>query len=378
MLIRLEIRAAWLALLLLLPLLASCGKEEAPAQGRGEDRPVPVTTALVGRSAWSDTLQALGTVQARESVTLTSKVSEVVEDVHFDSGDQVRAGAPIITLRGNAQQAALVEAQAMFNEAEQLYRRQTELAERQLIARSQLDTQRAARDVARARVQQMRSDIGDRSVRAPFTGVLGLRQVSPGSLITPSTAIATLDDISSVYVDFQVPEAALASVQPGNALTGASVAYPGRVFEGVVSVIDSRIDPATRAVSVRGEFPNPDRTLRPGMLMDVRLFRPEREALLVPEIAVVQVGRDTFVYRVTQDGSVEQAPIEVGARREGKVEVVKGLEPGQRIVIDGTGKLRAGVKVVEVKPGAPPPQSGATAAPASGKPAPAATATGRG
>ncbi|HLM54295.1 MAG TPA: efflux RND transporter periplasmic adaptor subunit, partial [Pseudoxanthomonas sp.] len=282
--------------------LASCGGKDPAPQGPRGDRPIPVTTAVVRTSEWVDELQALGTVKARESVTLTSKVSEVVANVHFESGDQVRAGAPIITLRGDAQRAALAEAQAAYAEAEQLFERQSELIEQQLIARSQLDTQRAARDSALARVQQVRADIGDRAVRAPFGGVLGLRQVSPGSLITPTTAIATLDDISRVYVDFQVPEASLASVRNGSRVGGTTAAYRDRTFAGEVSAVDARIDPATRAVSVRADFPNAERLLRPGMLMGVRLFQPPRQAIAVPEIAVVQVGRDSFVYRVKEDG----------------------------------------------------------------------------
>lgn len=354
---------------MLLAMLVACSKDEPASRGSGGGgEAIPVTTQQVKASAWNDSLQGIGTVQARESVTLTSKVSEVVQDVHFESGDEVRAGAPLITLRGNAQQAALVEAQATYMEADRLYKRQNELAQQQLIARSALDSQRATRDAAMARVQQMRSDIGDRNVRAPFSGVMGLRQVSPGSLITPTTAIATLDDISRVFVDFQVPEAALATVQNGSPVTGASVAYPGREFQGLVTAVDTRIDAATRAVSVRADFPNPERLLRPGMLVDIRMFRPERQALVIPEIAVVQVGRESFVYRVATDGSVEQARIKAGGRRDGKVEIVEGLAAGERIVIDGTGKLRAGVKVREAKPGAPPPRNAteASAAPAQG------------
>lgn len=328
--------------------LAACGNNGA-AQPAAASAAIPVTTQVVKTSAWSDTLQALGTAKARESVTLTAKVSEIVQEVHFESGQEVSAGQRLITLRGEAQQAALLEAQAAFNEAEQLYRRQSELAQQQLISRSNLDTQRALRDSAEARVRQMRSDIGDRNVRAPFAGVLGIRQVSPGSLITPTTVIATLDDISRMYVDFQVPEAALASVAIGNTVTATAAAYPGRKFEGTVQTIEARIDPGTRAVTVRAEFPNPDRELRPGMLMEVRLFRPERQALVIPEIAVVQVGRDSFVYRVKADGSVEQAPVTAGVRREGKVEITQGVAVGDRIVIDGTGKLRPGVKVTEAE-----------------------------
>jgi membrane fusion protein (multidrug efflux system) len=357
-----QTRARATVVVLLVSLLAACDKQPANASGPGAGaaaKPIPVTTMVVQPSAWSDSLQAIGNVTARESVTLTSKVSEVVQDVHFESGDEVRAGTPLVTLRGDSQQAALVSAQALYAEAEQLYKRQVSLADQQLVARASLDTQKSIRDAALARVQQMRADIGDRNVRAPFAGVLGLRQVSPGALITPSTVIATLDDVSRVYADFQVPESALASVQAGNQVTGTTVAYPGREFTGNVSTVDARLDPNTRAVTVRADFPNPDRALRPGMLLDVRLFRPERQALVIPEIAVVQVGRESFVYRVKADGSVEQAKVVAGVRRDGKVEILEGLTGGDRIVIEGTGKLRPGVKVADT-----PPQAAAAGTPA--------------
>ena len=326
--------------------LSGCGKEASSEDTRG-DRPVPVTTTQVRLQPWSDSVQALGNVKARESVTITAKVSETVQRVHFDSGDVVRAGAPLVTLSGQSQQAALAEAQAAANEAESLYQRQAALAAQQLIARSALDSQRATRDAARARVAQMRAEIGDRTIRAPFAGVLGLRQVSPGSLVTPGTPIATLDDTARVFVDFPVPEAMLANVAVGQSLSATSAAYPGRKFDGLVSTIDARVDPATRALTVRGDFANADRALRPGMLLQVTLSRPERPALLVPEIAVVQVGNASFVYRVKPDDSVERADVRIGARRGGLAEVTAGLKAGDRVVVDGTGKLRPGSTVVE-------------------------------
>ena len=202
----------------------------------------------------------------------------------------------------------------------------------------------------------MRADIGDRSIRAPFAGVLGMREVSPGALVTPGTVIATLDDISRVHVDFAVPEVHLAHLAQGQALAGTSVAWPGVTFEGEVSSIDARVDPATRAVIVRGDFPNRERKLRPGMLLQVQLSRPQRQALVLPEIAVVQVGRDTFVWRVKGDGTVERVPIQVGERRAGQVEVLRGLDAGDRIVVDGTGKLRPGLQVSDAAGGDAPVQ----------------------
>ncbi|WP_428695957.1 efflux RND transporter periplasmic adaptor subunit [Stenotrophomonas chelatiphaga] len=328
---------------LVLVMLAGCKGEPQAARRQGAD--VPVTAQVVESAAWSDTLQALGTAKARESVTITAKVSEIIERVHFESGQQVAAGTPLVTLRGLAQQAALTQAQATFAEADQLYKRQRELAQQRLVASSTLDTQKAIRDSAEARVAEMQSEIGDRSVRAPFAGVLGIRQVSPGSLVTPTTAIATLDDIQRMHVDFQVPEAELSSLANGNKVEATSVAWPGRTFEGEVTTIDARVDPSTRAVTVRADFANGDHALRPGMLLDVRIYRPERQALVVPEIAVVQVGRDSFVYRLKADSTVERADVVTGARRAGVVELKQGIQAGERIIVDGTGKLRPGLKV---------------------------------
>lgn len=337
---------ACVAAIVLLLALSGCGKDAASEGSTGE-RPVPVTTVQVRLQPWSDTVQALGNVKARESVTITAKVSETVQRVHFDSGDVVAAGAPLVTLSGQSQQAALAEAQAAANEAESLYRRQSALVAQQLIARAALDSQRATRDAARARVAQMRAEIGDRTIRAPFAGVLGLRQVSPGALVTPGTAIATLDDTARVFVDFPVPEAMLAQVAAGQSLGATSPAYPGRSFDGLVSTVDARVDANTRALTVRGDFANADRALRPGMLLQLTLSRPQRPALLVPEIAVVQVGNSAFVYRVKPDASVERADVRIGTRRDGLAEVIEGLRAGDRIVVDGTGKLRPGSKVVE-------------------------------
>lgn len=327
--------------------LNGCGDDKGAAGPgvRGADRPVPVTTEVVQLRDFSDSLRALGTVHAREAVTITAKVSETVQQVHFDSGDMVARGAPLVTLSGQQQQAALSEAQASASEATRLYKRQSDLAAQQLIARALLDAQQATRDAANARVAQIRAQLGDRIIRAPFTGVLGIRQVSPGALVTPGTAIATLDDIARIYVDFPLPERDLALASVGQLVTGTSASWPGRSFNGTVTAIDPRIDAASRAINVRADFPNPDRSLRPGMLVEVSLHRAARQALLLPEIAVVQVGEKTFVWRVDAAGKVAQADVKIGVRRDGMAEVVSGLSAGDRIVVEGTGKLRPGATV---------------------------------
>jgi len=316
--------------------------------GKGANGPVPVVMATVRMQPWQDTLRALGTVKGRESVTVTAKVSETVQQVHFDSGDAVARGAPLVTLSGQQQVASLAAAEASAKEADALYKRQAGLAAQQLIARASLDAQRATRDAAFAQVAQIRANLSDRVIRAPFAGVLGIRQVSPGALVTPGTVIATLDDIASVYIDFPVPETQLAGIGSGQAITATGSAWPGQTFDGTVQVVSPRLDAGSRAATVRGAFPNPRGLLKPGMLLDVAVVRGEREAVVVPEIAVVQVGSETYAWRVRPDGTVEKAPIEVGGRVPGQVMVANGLKAGDRIVTDGVNKLKPGAKVKAV------------------------------
>jgi membrane fusion protein (multidrug efflux system) len=330
---------------LLFAILAGCGKENADPRKAGNA--IPVTTTAVTSVKWRDTIEALGTSRANESVTLTAKVSETVRKVGFESGDIVQAGAVLIDLSSGQQLAGLEEARAAYQEAEAQLKRQEELASRQLVSVSTIDTQRSVRDAAKARMDVVRAQLSDRVVTAPFNGLLGLRQVSVGTLVTPGTAIATLDDISVIKLDFTVPERFLAVLGRGQQISAQSVTYPGKDFTGKVESIDSRIDPATRSVTVRALIPNPDSLLRPGMLLSVRLYQNARETLVLPELAVLQVGMESFVYRVTPESTVERVKVQVGSRRKGEVEIAQGLNAGDRVVLEGTVKVRDGIKIVE-------------------------------
>lgn len=341
-----------LLLLLLTALLALAGcSAEPPAANRAP--PATVTTTAVASKPWSDAIEALGTARANESVMVTAKVTETVVRVNFEDGDLVEAGDVLVDLSGRVETAGLAEAAAAFRETQKQFQRQEQLTAQKLIPASQLDTQRAAMDTARARLDATRARLADRVITAPFAGVLGFRQVSPGTLVTPGTTIASLDDVSLMKLDFAVPESFLAALASGQSITALSSAYPGREFNGQVTTVDSRVDPVTRAVTVRAEIPNPDRLLRPGMLLTLRVFQPERQALVVPEISVIQVARDAHVFRVLPDDTVEQVGVKLGQRRRGEVEVLDGLAAGDRIVVDGIVKLRQGARIVEVAKPAP-------------------------
>ncbi len=333
-------------------LLSACGGGPAQQAQRGGP-PVTVRSTVIAPGEWQDSVQALGTAKANESLTITAKVSETVQKVAFDSGDFVEAGQVLVDLTGQVQLAGLEEARAAYKEAEQQLKRGEELAAKHLIPGSQLDTQRATRDAARARMDQVRAQLSDRVITAPFDGVLGLRQVSPGALVTPGTAITTLDDVSIIKLDFSVPETLIAALAPGQSVSALSAAYPEQVFTGVLRTIDSRVDPVTRSVLARADIPNPERRLRPGMLLTVDVRRAPRQALALPELALLQIGRNSFVFRVAADGTVAQVPVKTGARERGRVEILDGIAAGDRIVVEGTVKLRAGAKVVEA--GANPP-----------------------
>lgn len=337
-------------------MLAACGRQ---GQEERKDAPAVVTTMRVASQPWRDSIEALGTARANESVSIVAKVSDVVTRLAFDSGERVRAGQLLVDMNSSAQRADVAAAEASLRDAEQQLRRGSELARQQLIAQGQLETLRANRDSAAAALASRRAAVADRTLVAPFAGVLGLRQVSVGALVGPGTTITTLDDDSRIKLDFTVPESVLSSLARGQSISARSDAWPGVSFEGTVADIDSRIDPETRAITVRALLPNPDGRLRAGMLLRVAVRLPERQALVLPEIAVQQEGSQASVFRVGAGDTVAQVPVTLGSRSAGKVEIVSGLKAGDRIVVEGIVKLHDGSHIVEAQPAA---ASGATPA----------------
>lgn len=334
------------ATILLLSLIG-CGSEP-PAQGRpGGPAPVKVVTESVERGDWVDTIEALGTARANESVTLTAKVTETVVRVNFEDGDQVEEGQLLVDLSGRAEVAALEEAQAAYTETLKQYERQVDLVSQGTLSKSTLDSLVASRDAAKARMEAIRARLADRVIAAPFAGVLGFRQVSQGTLVTPGTAIATLDDIDPIKLDFSVPETAMASVASGQTIRARSAAFPQSEFSGEVKVVGSRVDAVTRAVTVRAEIANPGGILRPGMLLTVKLELPTRETIAIPEIALIQVGTSQSVFTVDAEGRAQSTEVRAGARKAGRVEILEGLQQGDRLVTEGIVKLRQGTPVVE-------------------------------
>ena len=303
-----------------------------------------VTVARVRKDQVFDTVEALGTAQANESVTINAKVTDTVRHVNFSDGDYVNAGTVLAELTNQEETASLAEARANLEDAQNDLRRQEDISAKGLGSKSALDSARSKVAAQQARYDAVVARLKDHVILAPFGGLLGFRQVSPGTMVSPNTSITTIDDISTIKLDFTVPEAFLGAMTQGARVIAQSVSYPGRNFEGVVKTVGSRIDPITRAATVRAHVPNADHALRPGMLLTVQVLTTQHPALVVPESAVFQVQNRAYVYRV-EDFVAHQQQVEVGGRHFGTAEVLSGINDGDLIVVEGIVKLREGLKV---------------------------------
>jgi membrane fusion protein, multidrug efflux system len=324
------------------------GDKSAPGAGGpnagGPARGVAVVTAHPAKKEFAYEVEALGTLRANESVDITAKVADRVAAIHFSEGQQVRKGNVLIELDNMEARADLAAAEAAASDSRSQYKRSQELFQTKALSEAQLDQLQATLLANEARVAAARSRLADRVITAPFNGRVGLRNVSLGGLVNPGAVITTLDDLSVVKLDFSVPEQFLSTLQPGLTVQAQSTAYSDSTFDGRVASIDTRVDPTTRSVAIRALIDNRDGRLRPGMFMTVKLVRPEGQALMLPEQAIVPENEKHFVY-VVADGKAQKREIKIGRRRPGEVEVLQGLSADDGVVIDGTQNLRDGVPV---------------------------------
>jgi len=314
-----------------------------------------VIVAEAARVPFPLSVEALGTAVANEAVEIRPQISETVVAIEFEEGQQVEAGDVLVELRNSQALAQVAAARAVLVDSEGKYRRAERMLESQLVAESELEALRARRDADQAALDAAEARLAETVVRAPFAGRVGLRRVSLGSLVNPSTVITTLDDTDPIKLDFDVPETALGLLAEGLPVEAVSAAWPDTVFEGTVASIDTRVDPVSRTVTVRALVPNRGRLLRPGMFLTVRLLRRDVTALMVPEQALIPEQSRQFVLVVGEDGIVEKREVRAGRRRPGAVEILSGLDGGEVVVVEGTQKARAGEAVeiqdrIEVEP----------------------------
>ncbi len=333
--------ARWLASAVLFLVLVGSAQAAPP--------PTPVIVSTVESMPFEDRVEALGTLRANESVDLTASVTETVSAIHFDDGDRVEAGQLLVEMTSAEEQARLKEARAREREAASQYRRVQSLAKQGTASQSLLDERSREWQTARAQLVAIESRLSDRVLKAPYSGVMGLRNISVGTLIEPGDLIATLDDDSTLKLDLSVPSVYLATLAPGLPVTATTPAYPDSEFEGVVRSIDTRIDPVTRSFVARVLLPNDNRLLKPGLLMQVTLRKRPRTALVIPEEALMPLGREQFVLvaEPTDEGHrVNKRQVKIGTRRPGLVEVTTGLAIGEQVVTHGGLRVRPGQSVV--------------------------------
>lgn len=316
--------------------------------GRRGPPPTQVSVVVAQPRTFIDAIEVLGMAKGAQSVTLSAATTQLVERVHIRDGEAVAKGAVLVELKATEQNAGLAQAEAQLIQAQRAYERWKKLGEEGWAAKASIDQYEAAYLSAQADVAAARARQGDRTIRAPFSGVVGLTDIAPGALINPGAPIVTLDDLRTVRVDFSVPERYLASLREGQTIYAKADAYPGETIRGQISKLDTRVDQATRAITARAEFPNPGRRLKSGMMVRVSIARGERQGVSAPESALSMEGDRAFVYVLAQDGDrtvAEQRPVVAGARRDGFVELVEGVRTGERLVADGLNKITAGQAV---------------------------------
>lgn len=316
----------------------------APRAG-GPGARVQVAIAPVRQAPVVERVESIGTARAREAITVTSRVSGIVAAINFEEGQKVEAGQVLVELDRSQQVAAYDRARAAADDARTRLNRARQLRATQAVAEAQIDQLEAALRQAEAQVREAAARIEEMKIIAPFAGRVGLRQVSLGALIQPGTVVTTLDDLTRLRVEFAIPEVFIARLAAGQRVEATSAAYGDRRFAGVVTVIDTRIDPATRTVRAIAEFDNPDETLKPGLFLNIALTLAERPtALLVPEEAIDPVGDRAFVFAVRNGRAVRQE-VKLGTRVRGEVEVLEGIAPDEQVVVRGLQRLRDGVPV---------------------------------
>ena len=336
------------------------GGRGGPGGGRGQ----AVAEAIATPREFADQIRVLGVARSRHSVNITSNTTELITRVMFTDGQRVAAGAPLVELQAREEDADLIQARARLVQAEREYDRYKTLAERGVAPRITAEQAETTLHTARAAVAASEARRGDRVLRAPFAGVLGLTTVTPGTLITPGSVITTLDDTSSVRVDFPLPERYLGVLQVGTPLTATSDAYAGEAFAGRIALLDTRVNEQTRAVIARAEFANPGHRLRPGMMMRVAVQQGRRQSLAVPEAAVQYEGQGAFVYRIARGEkgtTAQRVEVQTGAVEGGYVEILSGLDNNDHVVASGLNRIQPGAPV-SVGGGAGEQTSGARAA----------------
>ena len=321
--------------------------ESQGQQNKRQAKATQVQAHTVTTSRQANIIESLGTARANQAIKLVSAQSDYIKHIHFDDGDKVQKGQLLIELQDAEEKTRVEELEIRLKEENRKLNRLKQLAKTQATARSALDEQEASFEATKTQLASAKIKLLEMKLYAPFSGTLGLREVSKGTFVNTSTEITTLDDTSIIKTDFNVPEKYLAQLSIGMTVTATSPAYPTNTFSGKVSHIASRIDSATRSVKITANFDNKENALRSGMLLYTQLELSAENTLMVPEKSLIPQQDKHFVY-VVNKGKIEKRQVVIGIRRGGWVAISSGLVEGEVVVTEGIIKVRPG-SLVSVK-----------------------------
>ncbi len=314
----------------------------AEKRRRGGAVPVEADTARI--ESMPVVAEAVGTTVARQSIEITPLSDGRIEAIAFDAGQQVKAGHVLVRLDSDIERADLKQAEAARGRAMLELDRITVLRQKNVATKATVDELASNLVAAEASESRARRKLADRTIRAPFAGTLGISRYYKGARVTDSTVITTLDDLSTVEIEFSVAEQLFSKTRQAQTVEATTAAYPGRVFTGVVTKIGSRVDPVSRSFKVRAEVQNADGALPAGMFMYLRMLLSSSNVLVVPEEAIIAEAGASFVF-VIEDNKARRRAVTVGRREFGIAEITDGLSPGTVVVTRGTNKLRNGSTV---------------------------------
>jgi membrane fusion protein (multidrug efflux system) len=311
--------------------------------------PPLVAVTEVRQETWQPALSAVGSLVAVAGVAVTSEVAGKVGAIHFESGQEVQAGQPLVDLDADTDRAELDGLLAAQRLAQVKFTRQASLLAKNSAAQADYDEAKAVLDAAAAAVHAKHAVIDKKQIRAPFGGRLGIRQVDLGQYLAPGSPIVTLQALNPIYADFALPERQLERLGVGQAVVVAVQAYPGERFQGRITALEPGVEAGTRSVGVRAVLDNPQQRLRPGMFAEVQVLLPEGPPLLtLPRTAVTYApyGDSVFTVEAGEGGpTVQRRQVETGEVRGDRVAILSGLSAGQRVVSAGQVKLRNGMPV---------------------------------
>jgi len=309
------------------------------SEGKRRGHTATVEVSVVRYQTLQQTVEAVGTTRARNSIEIRPLATGTVAALSIKPGQLVQQGATLAKLDTEIQQADLVEAQALLVEQRRSVARMDKLRRRNAVAAMALEQATAKLAVAQSALQRAERRLQDRTITAPFAGVVGLTNIEVGAQVDQDTMITRLDNLTEIEIEFSLPEMLFGQLAIGRPISAQSAAFPDRRFNGQVSEIDSRIDSVSRSFKLRASLPNPDGALPAGMFMSLELVLSETKALVVPEEAIVVQAADTFVFLI-DDGKANRTSVTTGMRKDGVIVVSSGLAEGQQVVIRGLQRVR--------------------------------------